>query len=298
MRRIDYKLIEALATVIRQGSFERAASKLCITQSAVSQRIKQLEQMMAQPLLVRSQPPGTTDAGQQLLGLYQRVSMLEQDFLDNINVQASESAAPVTLAVNADSVATWLLPALAPLLRQEKIELNLLVDDETRSLDKMRRGEAAAAISLHPHPMPGCQSDYLGKMRYLCVCNPDFALRHFPNGVTRETLINAPAIAFDPLDDMHRNFLQEHFDLPQNTAPCHVVPSSEAFVTMAKAGVAYCMISELQIQKELEKGELINILPELHDSRALYWHHWVLETGRLKALSSQVILYARQVLHY
>ena len=252
---------------------------------------------MAQPLLVRSQPPGTTDAGQQLLGLYQRVSMLEHDFLDTLNIQANETAAPVTLAVNADSVATWLLPALTPLLKQEKIELNLLIDDEARSLEKMKRGEAAAAISLHPHPMPGCQSDYLGEMRYLCVASPDFINRHFPEGVTREALFNAPAIAFDPLDDMHRNFLQAHFDLPLNSAPCHIIPSTEAFVTMAKMGIAYCMISELQIEKELKAGELINILPDLDDTRILYWHHWVLETGRLKALSKHVIRYAKQTLH-
>ncbi len=297
MKPLDYKLVAALAAVIREGSFERAADKLCITQSAVSQRIKQLEQIMAQPLLVRSQPPGITDAGQQLLGLYQRVTMLEQDVLDSICHQDDRQAVPVTLAVNADSVATWLIPALSPLLREEKIELNLRVDDEARSLEIMRRGEAAAAISLDSHALPGCQSEYLGEVHYLCVCSPDFAKRHFPQGVTREALSSAPTIAFDHRDDMHQNFLKEHFDLPHNDAPCHVVPSSEAFVTMAKAGIAYCMISEFQIEHELERGELINILPELQDSRSLYWHHWVLETGRINALTRQVIKYARQILH-
>ncbi len=297
MKRLDYKLIEALASVVRCGGFERAAEKLCITQSAVSQRIKQLEQMMAKPLLVRSQPPGLTEAGQQVMGLYQRVVMLEQDLLDSICHQDSGHFSPVTLAVNADSVATWLLPAMAPLLKEEKIELHLMVDDEARALDNMRRGEVAAAISIQSQPLPGCQADYLGEMRYLCVCSADFAQRYFPEGVTDDALLTAPALSFDPLDDMHRNFLQQHFNLHNGSAPCHVVPSSEAFVNMAKAGLAYCMVCEVQIQEALDKGELINLLPHLWDTRSLYWHHWVLETGRLKALSDRVIKKGRELLY-
>ncbi|WP_330924255.1 LysR family transcriptional regulator ArgP [Candidatus Sororendozoicomonas aggregata] len=297
MKRLDYKLIEALDSVVRFGGFERAAEKLCITQSAVSQRIKQLEQMMAKPLLVRSQPPGLTEAGQQVMSLYRRVVILEQDLLDSIHHQDSGRFSPVTLAVNADSVATWLLPALAPLLKQEKIELHLLVNDEARALENMRRGEATAAISLQSQPLPGCQADYLGEMRYLCVCSADFAQRYFPKGVNREALLKAPALTFGPLDDMHRDFLQQHFNLPNSSAPCHVVPSSEAFVKMAKAGLAYCMVCEVQIKDALEEGQLINLLPHLWDTRSLYWHHWVLETGRLKALSDRVIKKGRELLY-
>ena len=297
MKRIDYKLIEALAAVIQNGSFDRAAEKLYITQSAVSQRIKQLELMMAQPLLVRSQPPGLTQAGQKLLGLYQRVLMLEQDLLDDISHQHNGNAVSVTLAVNADAVATWFIPALSKLLKEEKIELHLLIEDESRCLHKMKKGEAAAAISLEPHPLHGCEAHYLGEMRYLCVASPSFVEKYFPKGANRESLATAPAIAFDPLDDMHHKFLQQHFDLPHNTAPCHIIPSSEGFVKLAKAGAAYCMLCELQIKEELASGELINLLPELWDTRPLYWHHWAQEKGCLKIVSKHVIKHAQQALH-
>ena len=50
MKRPDYRTLQALDAVIRERGFERAAQKLCITQSAVSQRIKQLENLFGQPL--------------------------------------------------------------------------------------------------------------------------------------------------------------------------------------------------------------------------------------------------------
>lgn len=64
MKRPDYRTLQALDAVIRERGFERAAQKLCITQSAVSQRIKQLENMFGQPLLVRTVPPRPTEQGQ------------------------------------------------------------------------------------------------------------------------------------------------------------------------------------------------------------------------------------------
>lgn len=74
MKRPDYRTLQALDAVIRERGFERAAQKLCITQSAVSQRIKQLENLFSQPLLVRTIPPRPTEQGQKLLALLHQAS--------------------------------------------------------------------------------------------------------------------------------------------------------------------------------------------------------------------------------
>ena len=81
MKRPDYRTLQALDAVIRERGFERAAQKLCITQSAVSQRIKQLENMFGQPLLVRTVPPRPTEQGQKLLALLRQVELLEEEWL-------------------------------------------------------------------------------------------------------------------------------------------------------------------------------------------------------------------------
>lgn len=104
MKRPDYRTLQALDAVIRERGFERAAQKLCITQSAVSQRIKQLENMFGQPLLVRTVPPRPTEQGQKLLALLRQVELLEEEWLGD--EQTGSTPLLLSLAVNADSLAT------------------------------------------------------------------------------------------------------------------------------------------------------------------------------------------------
>lgn len=293
MRGLDYRWIEALDTIIDQRSFEKAAIELCISQSAVSQRIKQLEKWLAQPVLIREQPPRATDAGKKLLGLYRRVCLLEQDLLPELIPEASDKPLPLSVATNADTLATWLLPSLAPLLLKSKVELNLIVEDEKRTLEKLRSGEVVGAISIEPKAIPGCATDYLGTMEYLCVASPEFCLRYFPNGVSSEALMQAPAVIFNQYDQMHEMFIRQHFNLSVNHVVKHTVRSSEAFVKLAMLGVAYCLIPKPQISKELEQGQLINIVPEHSIPHRLYWHHWQLESGVIKELSRSIVQYAQ-----
>jgi len=274
MKELDYKLLRALDAVLQEQNFDRAAKSLHITQSAISQRIKQLEQQFAEPLLIRSQPLQATPLGQKLLAHYRQVHQLELELAGELTPDQPQGPIRISIAVNADSLATWFLPAIAPLLEQHPIELNLLVDDENRTLDKVREGQAFGAVSLHAQPLA----------------------RHFPHGLTREALAKAPAVAFDQRDDMHISFMREHFGLEPGGYPCHTVHSSEAFVAMAEQGLAYCLIPELQIRSQLAAGSLVNLSPDHVLTERLYWHRWVLEKGIHKQLSLGLIDHARSQL--
>ncbi|MDW6001911.1 LysR family transcriptional regulator ArgP [Vibrio mangrovi] len=291
MRGLDYRWIEALDRVILQGSFERAADDLCISQSAVSQRIKQLERFLAQPVLVREQPLRLTVTGTKLIGLYRKVCLLEQelipDFIDEIRPVS------VSIASNADSLATWLLPALIPVMQAGQVELNIQVTLESRTIDKLKSGEVAGAISLESEPLNGCIAEYLGRVDYLCVATPAFHQQYFSSGVCAGTLKKAPAICFDQHDQMHQEFLKRHFGISTHAIIHHTIASSEAFVKLALSGTAYCLISEIQIQDELARGTLINITPDYVFTNEMYWHHWQLETGVMRQISHAVLNYAR-----
>ncbi|MCJ2378970.1 LysR family transcriptional regulator ArgP [Vibrio sp. ZSDZ34] len=296
MRGLDYKWVEALDAIVEHGSFEKAAEHLYISQSAVSQRVKQLEKWLAQPVLVRGLPPRPTAVGKKLLGLYRRVRLLEQELVPELASELGDKPLSVSLATNADSLATWLLPSLHELLQTKKIGLNLIVDDEGRTIEKLKNGEVVGAISLESQSILGCVADYLGRVDYLCVASPEFIQRHFSQGVNRETLMKAPAVAYDQHDKMHQKFVNQHFNIAPERILKHTVRSSEAFVKLALSGVAYCLIPRLQIEEELAEGRLIEITPTILLSHRIYWHHWQLESGVLGDVSKAIIEYAREFL--
>jgi len=296
MSKLDYKLLQALATVIKDQSFERAANSLFITQSAVSQRIKQLEQNIAQPVLIRSQPLRATEVGKKLIKHYHQVMQLEAELLPNIYPDNPQSPLTIHLATNADSLATWLIPAIAPTIKNNLIEINMLVADEQHTIEKLKDGEAFGAISLQDKPIKGCQMTKLGDLNYILVSSPEFRDTYFKKGINSETLRSAPGIAFDQRDNMHVRFIEEHFGLKEGDYPLHAMRSSEAFVAMAKHGAAFCLVAELQIKDELATGELINILPDYKLVETLYWHHWVLLKGVHKKISDVIIEQGQNVL--
>lgn len=296
MRGLDYRWIEALEAVVSYGNFERAAEALFVSQSAVSQRVKQLEKFLAQPVLVREQPPKPTPVGQKLLALYQQVQLLETEFIPELDDNRVGKVQRAAIATNADSLATWLLPALAPVMKSRDVELSLAVHGEGRTLDKLKNGEVIGALSMEPKAMVGCEANYLGRMDYVCVASPEFAARYFPNGVDREALLDAPAVSFDQYDQLHRDFLKLHFNISSDAVTHHHVASSEAFVNLALMGCAYCLIPKLQIERELASGELVDLMPNFFMSFRIYWHHWQLETQLLSEITQAIINHTKELL--
>lgn len=292
---VDYKLLKALDAVVMEQSFDRAAQRLFITQSAVSQRIKLLEKHFGEPLLIRSTPPQASHLGRLLLGHYQRVLQLEMELNQQLDLQSNQ-AQTLPLAVNADSLASWLITALSPLLQSKNIQLNLFVQDESTTWERMRSGEALACLSSKAKAISGSDSHFLGYMEYVCVASPPFIERFFKQGVNKQTLQHAPAMSFDQYDDMHLAFLREHFDLQMGQYPCHTIRSSEAFVDLTLASGAYSFNSHFSVQAHLKSGKLVDILPEHKVRVPLYWHSWQLGGELMQQLSEQVINYAKQVL--
>ncbi|SKA45772.1 LysR family transcriptional regulator, chromosome initiation inhibitor [Enterovibrio nigricans DSM 22720] len=228
--------------------------------------------------------------------MYRRVQLLEKELIPELTPDGLSRAVTVPIATNADSLATWLLPALSPLMHSHALEINLIVDDETRTLNRLRSGEAVVAISTEATPLHGCTASPLGTMNYLCVCTPEFKQRYFPNGLNSETVSRAPAVVFDRFDDMHTQFVSERFNLPTVGWRSHMVRSSEAFVKMAKLGVAYCLIPKLQIEEELAEGTLIDLCPGDGVYRHLFLHHFSNQSGVLANMTEACRHYAGEAL--
>jgi LysR family transcriptional regulator (chromosome initiation inhibitor) len=296
MMMLDYKLLDALAKIVELQSFDLAAKHLYITQSAISQRIKSLEENIGQPVLIRSQPIKVTTAGEKLLSHYAMVQQLENEMLPSLLPNAPTEPLKVSLAINADSLATWFISALSPILSKYLVELNLIVERESVTLDKLKNGSAIGAVSSIAKPLAGYRAFKLGDINYILVASKSFQARYFAKGLTTKTLKMAPGISYDHRDDMHTRFISQHFNLAASEYYCHTVRSSEAFVELAKQGVAYCLVPELQIKDELAKGELVNLCADKQLVETLYWHSWVLVKGVNKKISEEIVNYGQKLL--
>ena len=293
---LDYKLLDALAKVVELQSFDLAAKHLYITQSAISQRIKSLEENIGQPVLIRSQPIKVTTAGEKLLSHYAMVQQLENEMLPSLLPNAPVEPLKVSLAINADSLATWFISALSPILSKYLVELNLIVERESVTLDKLKNGSAIGAVSSIAKPLAGYRAFKLGDINYILVASKSFQARYFTKGLTTESLKMAPGISYDHKDDMHTRFISQHFNLAASEYYCHTVRSSEAFVELAKQGLAYCLVPELQIKDELATGELVNLCADKQLVETLYWHSWVLVKGVNKKISEEIVNYGQKLL--
>lgn len=287
----DQKCLSALVAVAEEGGFERAARRLRLTQSAVSQRIRQLEEQAGQPVLARTQPPRPTPVGQALLRHARRLALLEdelgQELARELGDGAGQTPEPggglppwrtLALAVNADTLATWLPGAVLPLLTRDglarRLALDLRVDDQERTHGMLRRGEVAGCVSTRPTPMQGCRVRELGVMRYHCCAAPEFAARFFPHGLTLEAAAQAPAVVFNRDDAVHDAFLRARLGASPEGAPRHHVPDSWRFVDFVLAGAGYGLAPSLQAGERLRAGRLVDLAPGAPLPVPLYWHCW------------------------
>lgn len=293
---LDYKLIEAFARVVSEGGFERAAKRLFITQSAVSQRIRLLEDQSGQLLLTRTSPPQPTSAGRALLKHYQQVKLLEDGLASELT--AAEESGPTTLSIgiNADSLASWFIDSIQPLLRLNSLLLDLWVDDQEQTHMFLRDGDVVGCISNEPRAMQGCRVEFLGVMRYRMLATPDFISRWFPDSLSLASTELAPAVIFNRKDRLHYRFLEEHLGGLPVQLPCHQIPTPDQFLRVIADGFSYGMVPDWQSVALRNSGELLELLPEKVFPVELYWHCWNLQSKPLQSFSEQLVRGAQQLL--
>ncbi|OSQ38978.1 LysR family transcriptional regulator ArgP [Thalassospira mesophila] len=293
---IDYKLLEACAEVIRHGSFEKAARALGLTQSAISQRVKLLEDRIGQPLIMRTKPIAPTQPGERLLQHYQRVRLLEQELRDDVpDLIEGAGFGHIALAVNADSLATWFTNVPKKLFDELGLLVDIKVEDEVLTHQSLQSGRVLGAVSTREIPVQGCKVRSLGAMRYIMVVAPEFAAKYFPGGVDADALRRCPAVNFSEHDELQNQFFHRFFGVNPGEFPAHTMPSSQGFVTMAEQGIAYAVVEEHQAAPGLAAGRLVQPCAHVIE-RALFWHHWNMESRLLSRVNDIVRDEARQFL--
>jgi LysR family transcriptional regulator (chromosome initiation inhibitor) len=303
MKDLDLAALDSLLALADGGSFEGAAQRLSITQSAVSQRLRTLEAQVGQLLVVRSRPLRLTPPGKVLLRFARQLHAMRDDVTIELGAQAA-SDARLPIAVNADSLATWVLPALDALV-QEGVALELMVDDQDFTHDWLREGAVLGCVSTVSHALRGCRVEPLGVMRYVAVASPDFMARQLPDGLHEANFAKVPFLVFNRKDDAQTQWVSRAFNLKRPRLQERYVPSSEAYIRAAVMGWGVGVAAELALRAPLASGQLVALRPDVAVEVALYWHQWELggmsgalnqsPLSRLDRIGQALVTHARQV---
>lgn len=288
---LDYAYIAAVAAVIRTGSFEKAAHQLFVTPSAVSQRVKALEERLGTTLIVRGLPCVGTAAGNRLCRHVENVGLLEHLLRADLGTLLPEGPhATLRIAVNADSLATWFIDAMA---RTEGLLFDLILDDQDHSADWLRRGEVSAAVSANPAVVQGCGSRALGSLRFLATASPSFMARWFGDGANTDAFSKAPCFRFNAKDELQARWL-EGVVAERIPTRSHWMPSSQAFVDGSLAGLGWGMNPEPLVREHLASGRLVEVVPGRPLDVPLYWQWSKAIEDALTPLTGAVATAAKQ----
>ncbi len=294
---LDYLSLAAVAAVAREGSFEKAALRLGVTPSAVSQRIKGLEDRLGTILLVRGSPCRPTEIGARLCAHVEQVRLLESEVIDTLPGLTTRAAEPALLrvAVNADSVSTWFPKAAATFANETGGLLDLVLDDEAHTAERLRTGDVLAAVTADPSPVVGCKIHPLGQIEYVAVAATGFAARHFPRGVEGQSLQQAPMLRFDRRDDLQFRWAREAWSTTI-TPPTHWTPSTQGMLDMTLAGLGWSMAPVMLAAPLMAEGRLIELAPHKRIAVTLYWQRTRLAAQLLDGLTQAVRRVAAEAL--
>lgn len=293
---LPFEHLRTLAAVIDEGSLDGAARVLHISPSAVSQRIRSMEERVGSVLLQRSRPVAVTASGAAVLRAARQVAQVMDDVAVELDA-GTGAGSLVKLVINADSLATWFVTALARAAESTGARFEVLRADETLSTEKLRSGEVMAALTATAEAVPGCVSERIGTDQLSAVADPAFFATHFAHGVTADALATAPMIEFDR-HDMHQQRFLQRFSAAPVLPPRHFVPSSAAFLSAIQLGLGWGMLPRLQCDALIASGGLVELTPGRPLALPLFWQRWNLRSPVLDQLTSIVAAEARTALTF
>lgn len=283
--------VRTLLAVADEGTFDAAAATLHVTPSAVSQRVKALEQRTGSVLVTRTKPVRLTESGQVVVRFARRLAALEHDARAELGMTEPDEPIRLPIAVNADSLATWFLPALA---KVPSVCFELHREDQDHTTTLLREGTVMAAVTSSATPVQGCSVRLLGALRYLPSASPDFAARWLTAPLTT-ALPKAPVVVYDRRDNLQDAFAR-HITGSAASRRRHHVPASEAFVEAVAAGLGWGMVPSVQAAPRLQAGTLVSFAPDRPVDVPLYWQQWKLDSPALSAVAEAVAATAAETL--
>ncbi|TYL47177.1 ArgP/LysG family DNA-binding transcriptional regulator [Marinomonas sp. IMCC 4694] len=292
---MDYKALTSLHAVLTFQSFDKAAHFLNLTQSAVSQNIKRLEQEYGQPLVIRARPVIATPLGEQLLAHFNKVSLLEEGIKENITSQQARH--PLKIAVNNDVLATWFTQVVHDFSNTDRNMLHIKAADQNQTRSLLQNGQVVACLSQIGTPVAGGDSVFLGYMHYELVATPHFIAHYLHSDLSTASILQSPSLIYDEHDELWTRYQNECLGASATISNSHWYPSSHGFVELVKGGTVCALVPSVQVKQDVQSKKLISLRPNKRLALPLYWHWYKLNSSVLDRLTTVIRDVTKKTLH-
>ncbi|ODR92350.1 ArgP/LysG family DNA-binding transcriptional regulator [Sinorhizobium alkalisoli] len=296
---MDYQAVKAVVCVIRLGSFDKAARELKVTQSAVSQRVKQLEQRLGVALIVRGSPCSATTAGARLVHHFERVELLERQLATSMPSLIGPGSLPermtIRIAANPEWLGSWILDAVSDFVRCAPFLVDLVLNETIPTLERLRADEVVAAVTLGEERLEDHDSSSLGRLRLVAVATPDYSSRHFPQGAIPEVMVKAPGLALGPTDPLPKRWVKVALG-DDVEFPVHRLPSRASIFDAALAGLGWGIVPLHLAAAHLRSGTLTELITGTGFDLPVQWQVHRVAVRQLEGLTATIVRLAQQSL--
>ena len=168
-RNLDVTLLRAFVAVAETGGMTRAGDQLGLTQGAISQQIKRLEETLQVTLFDRRRGLHLTRDGERLLGLAANYLAANDQIWDEMTAPGLRGE--VKLGIPHDLVSSYLPVALGGFVQAyPNIQVSLVTETSPELLDGVKGGHIDLAIV--EEPLGPTKGDCLGVERLVWIAGP------------------------------------------------------------------------------------------------------------------------------
>ncbi|TVO96795.1 LysR family transcriptional regulator [Shewanella algae] len=264
MKREELSDLTLFMAVAEERSFTRAATRLELSQSAVSHAIRRLEEGVGIKLLNRtSRKVSTTDAGEKLLAALKPGLGMINARIEELRLLGDAPRGLVRLATNKPALRTLLWPKLSQIVRdypEVQIELNL----ESRLTD-LTEERFDAGVRLREFVGPDMIAVKIGPaVRLAAVATPEYFKRHgvpkHPHDLDEHACLVLRFHAHAPVYDWE--FEKEGEEIVKHVSGPFIFSESDVCIEAAKAGHGIAFVTEAEVTEEIENGSLRRVLAD------------------------------------
>lgn len=253
---LDIRQLRTLLALRDTGTLVEAADQLCLTQSALSHQVKDLEAQLGQPVFVRkSRPVRFTEPGARLLQLAEEVIGALDNAERDLTKLLHGEAGRLHMAIECHSCFNWLMPVIDQFRPNwPQVELDFSAGFTFEPLPALARGEVDLVVTTDPVPLKGVVYEPLFDCEIQLAVSPRHPLAALdsvsPEDLADELLITYP-VAPDRLDIFTR------FLTPAGIAPTvRTTEMTLMMVQMVASGRGVCCLPNWVLDEYANLGQL------------------------------------------